>query len=114
MDITISGRHVDITEAMRTHAREKVSKLGKYSTHLMRAKVTLVIHGDRHTAEIVATVRGHSELVAKCETHDMYVAIDRATNKIEKQLHRLEERFRSRRQRRPEEETPRTPEAGSP
>jgi len=98
VDLTISGRHVDVTDAMRAHARERVSRLQKYSPNLMRARVTLSIQGERHIAEIVATVRGRSELVAKCESHDMYLSIDRAAEKVEKQIHRLEERARERRQ----------------
>ncbi len=98
MDLTISGRHVAVTDAMREHARQRVKKLERYGSHLMRVKVTLSIHGDRHEAEIVGVVRGRGDLVAKCETHDMYLAIDQTTVKMEKQLHKLEERFRDRRE----------------
>ena len=98
MDLTIAGRHVDVTDAMRAHARERVHRLERYSPHLTRVTVTLAIEGERHSAEIVAGVRRHGELVAKTETHDMYQAIDQATEKIEKQLHRLERRVKDRRE----------------
>lgn len=98
MEVTISGRHVEVTDAMRDHARQRVGRLERFSPHLMRAKVTLGIEGDRHTAEVVASVRRKGKVVAKHESHDMYLSIDHAISKLEKQLHRVEERFRARRE----------------
>ena len=98
MEVSISGRHVAITDAMREHARKRVQRLERHSPHVMRARVTLAIEGDRHIAEIVASVRRRSELVAKCETHDMYKSIDQVTEKVEKQLHRLEDRVKNHRE----------------
>ena len=120
MDIRISGRHVEVTDAMRAHARERVEKLERYSPHLTHVAVTLSIEGARHTAEMLASFKGRGDVVAKCETHDMYQAIDQATGKIEKQLRKLEARVKDRRdvsrQRRSVEEPspPTEPEADEP
>jgi putative sigma-54 modulation protein len=97
VDVTISGRHVAVTDAMREHARQRAEKLAVLSQHLMRAKITLSIESGRQIAEVIASVRKHGEMVAKSESHDMYAAIDEATAKIEKQLHKIEDRFRTRR-----------------
>lgn len=104
MDIVISGRHVEVTDAMREHARERVGRLERYSSHLMRATVTLTIEGDRHAAEIIGVVRSKSDAVAKHESHDMYLSIDHAVSKIEKQLRKLEARFKTHRGEEPREE----------
>lgn len=98
MEVTISGRHVAVTDAMREHARQRVQRLELFARHLMQAKVTLSIEGERHTAEIVGHVRGKSSIVAKSQSHDMYLSIDRATERMEKQLHKLEDRFKDRRE----------------
>jgi ribosomal subunit interface protein len=97
VDVTISGRHVEVTDAMREHARERAEKLATLSPHLMHAKITLSIESGRQIAEVVATVRRRGETVAKCESHDMYAAIDEAAAKIERQLHKTEDRFRAKR-----------------
>ena len=97
MEVTISGRHVAVTDAMREHARERAEKLAAASQHLMHAKITLSIESGRQIAEIIVKSRQHGELVAKSESHDMYAAIDAAAAKIEKQLHKIEDRFRSKR-----------------
>lgn len=98
MDVTISGRHVAVTDAMREHARERVRKLERFAHHLMHAKVTLSIEGERHAAEIVAYVRSRNEVVAKSQSHDMYLSIDQAVARMEKRLHKLEDRFKNRRE----------------
>ena len=98
MDITIAGRHVAVTDAMRDHARALAERMGKYGPHLMHVKVTLAIEGDRKIAEFVGAVRAKkTELVAKVESHDMYVALDSAAAKIERQLEKMEGRFKTRR-----------------
>ena len=98
MELTISGRHVDVTDAMREHASERMERLERYSPHIMRVRVTLAIEGDRHMAEIVTSVRKRGELVAKSESLDMYQSIDQATEKMERQLHKLEERNKEHRE----------------
>ena len=103
MDVTISGRHVEVTDAMRDHARERVGKLERFSPHLMHATVILAIEGDRHTAEVIGAVRSKGDIVAKHESHDMYLSIDQAISKAERQLRKLEERFRHRRETQREE-----------
>jgi putative sigma-54 modulation protein len=93
----ISGRHVAVTDGMREHARLRAEKLEHVSERLMRATITLSIEGGRQIAEVVASIRRHGELVAKAESHDMYLSIDQAISKIEKQLQKTEERFRGKR-----------------
>ena len=97
MEVTISGRHVAVTDAMREHARTRAEKLESLSQHLMHAKVTLSIESGRQIAEVICAVRQHGEMVAKSESHDMYAAIDQAIGKLEKQLHKIEERYRTKR-----------------
>lgn len=97
MELIISGRHVGVTDAMREHARARAEKLGRISNHLMHITVTLAIEGERHAAEIIAKTRGKGELVAKSVSHDMYASIDQVAAKVEKQLQKVEARYRDRR-----------------
>jgi ribosome-associated inhibitor A len=82
---------------MREHARQRAEKLASSSQHLMSVKITLSIEGTRQIVEVIASVRKHGEMVGKSESHDMYAAIDEAISKIEKQLHKSEDRFRAKR-----------------
>ncbi len=48
-------------------------------------------------AEAVARTRGKGEAVAKSVSHDMYASIDQVISKIEKQLQKVEARYKQRR-----------------
>lgn len=98
VDLTISGRHVAVTDAMRDHARQRAEKFEHFTSHLMGVKVTLSVEGERQMAEFLAHTRGKGELVAKAVTKDMYASIDQAAGKLEKQLDKLEARLRDRRE----------------
>ena len=98
LDLTISGRHVAVTDAMRDHARQRAEKFEHFTSHLMGVKVTLSVEGERQMAEFIAHTRGKGELVAKAVTKDMYASIDQAAGKLEKQLDKLEARLRDRRE----------------
>ena len=50
LPITITGRHVSVTEAMREHAYKKVDGLHLDYPKIIEAKVLLNVEGDRHIA----------------------------------------------------------------
>ena len=87
MQFTITGKHVDITEAIRTHAEEKASKLPRYYNSINQVEV--IVDGSDHgqvTVEVIA--RGeHSNLFVASESgSDAYQCIDLAVHKMERQL----------------------------
>jgi putative sigma-54 modulation protein len=86
---TITGKHIDITEAIRKHAEEKTSKLPKYYNSINQVEV--IIDGSlsgNTSVEIIA--RGeHSKVFVVTETgEDAYRCIDLAVHKLERQLRR--------------------------
>jgi putative sigma-54 modulation protein len=86
---TITGKHIEITEALRRHAEEKTSKLPKYYSSINQVEV--IIDGGRSgstSVEIIA--RGeHSKIFVATETgEDAYQCIDVAVHKLERQLRR--------------------------
>lgn len=97
MDLIVSGRNVAVTDAMRENARQRAEKLQRFSPHLTRVTITLAIEGDRHMAEAVGVVRTKGEAVAKADSADMYASIDQAVTRLERQLQKMEARFRDHR-----------------
>jgi putative sigma-54 modulation protein len=86
---TITGKHIDITEAIRKHAEEKTSKLPRYYSSINQVEVIIDGNQGGHTGvEIIA--RGeHSKVFVVTETgEDAYQCIDLATHKLERQLRR--------------------------
>ncbi len=95
MLFTISGKHIDITEAIRSHAEEKTAKLPKYYSSINQVEV--IIDGSRSgntSVEIIA--RGeHSKVFVVTETgEDAYRCIDLAVHKLERQIRRRKGRER--------------------
>ncbi|MBW8000968.1 MAG: ribosome-associated translation inhibitor RaiA [Planctomycetes bacterium] len=89
MLFTITGKHIDITEAIRTHAEEKTAKLPRYYSSVNQIEVILDGNsGAGISVEIIA--RGeHSNVFVVTETgDDAYKCIDIAVHKLERQLRR--------------------------
>jgi putative sigma-54 modulation protein len=99
MDFEYTGRHVDVTPALRAHVEEHFRKVehlfGNAST--ARAHVIIDVVKNRHIAEILLHWREHT-LTAKDTNADMYQALTRCIDKIEKQAVRLKKKIIERRQ----------------
>lgn len=96
MDITVTFRHMEPTESLRTYAEEKVSKIKKYLDFPIEAHVVLTVEKFRHTADVTLSVNG-TLVKGLEETSDMYSAIDQVMDKIEKQVKRYRSKIRNRR-----------------
>lgn len=94
MNIAITGRNIDITEAIKTHAEEKVARIEKYMHDIIDVHIILSVEKFRHKAEI--TVQGDGlNLHAEDVTEDMYAAIDSVTSKAEAQARKHKEKLKT-------------------
>jgi len=96
MDITVTFRHTEPIESLKTYAEEKISKINKYLDSPAEAHVVLSVEKFRHQADVSLGVNG-TRIKAVEETGDMYSAIDQVMDKIEKQVKRHISKIRSRR-----------------
>jgi putative sigma-54 modulation protein len=96
MQLSVTFRHMDSTDALRDYAREKVERIRKYFPDPIKAHVVLVCdRGYNHTADVMLTL--HNGLVIKGveTTEDMYSSIDLVMAKIERQVRRYKEKIRN-------------------
>lgn len=87
MLFTITGKHIEITEAIRKHAEEKTAKLPKYYSSINRVEV--IIDGNQGgdtSVEVIAKAEHSKIFVGSEEGQDAYRCIDMAVHKIERQL----------------------------
>ena len=96
MDITVTFRHMEPTESLKTYAAEKVSKIKKYLDFPLEAHIVLTVEKFRHSADVTLSVNG-TRIKGVEETEDMYSAIDSVMDKIEKQVKRHLSKIRKRR-----------------
>jgi putative sigma-54 modulation protein len=91
---TITGKHVNITDAIRSHAQERTEKLPKYYSGINQVEVLVDGQGGKITVEVIA--RGeHSNVFVATETgEDIPQCIDLAVHKLERQLRKKKARER--------------------
>ncbi|MBX3292665.1 MAG: ribosome-associated translation inhibitor RaiA [Acidobacteria bacterium] len=92
MNIDYTGRHIEVTPALKAHVEEHFSKL----TNLFDGKtpkVHVVIEVERglHRSEIVMNWR-NDVLTAETSADDMYQSLTQTISKIEKQARRLKDK----------------------
>ena len=96
MQLSISGHHVDITDALRAYATEKVGKLERHFDQITNVHVVLSVENRvNQRAEATMHVSG-AELFADADSDDMYAAIDALTDKLDRQLLKHKEKLVSR------------------
>lgn len=96
MKLDITGRHIDISPAIRDFTRDKLSKLDRWIDEVMEVHVILSVEKHRHIAEIVVKGR-HNTFTGTDETGDMYASIGNVVDKIEKQARRQKDKIAGRR-----------------
>lgn len=91
MQVSITFRHMDASDAIRNHIDSKLAHIQKFLIKPMEAHVTLTVEKFRHTAEITLSEQ-YFQAKAKEVTDDMYLSIDRALDKIEAQVKKHKEK----------------------
>ncbi len=91
-DVTITGIHLDLTDALKTLVTEKVEKLFHHESHILRIKVDLE-YNSNITKQKEYIAKGHIEingppLVATAETGDLYKSVDDMVEKLDRMLRR--------------------------
>lgn len=93
MDVTVSSRHMELTEPLRQAAEEKIGRLERFLDGMERAEVHFSEEknpriADRDVCEV--TISGHGHHVrTKALAADPFAAVDVAVDKLEHQLHKL-------------------------
>ena len=95
MIFTITGKHIEITEAIKQYVEEKTSKLPRYYNSINRIEVIIDAGPGGNTfVEIIASAE-HGHVFVASETHgDAYRCIDTVVRKLERQLKRKKTRQR--------------------
>jgi putative sigma-54 modulation protein len=95
LELIISGRHAELTEALTNYAKEKFGKLERYFDGILSMEAILKVEKNAQIVEAVARVQGGKEIVAEASQPDMYAAIDVAEDKLMRQLKKHKERLHS-------------------
>lgn len=96
MQISITGHHVEVTDAMKQHVEGKISKLKRHFDNVTDIHVILTVEKLEQKAEATVQVSG-AKLFADDVQEDMYVAIDNMVDKLDRQIIKHKEKIQARR-----------------
>ncbi|MGH8161544.1 MAG: ribosome hibernation-promoting factor, HPF/YfiA family [Gammaproteobacteria bacterium] len=90
MNSTITGRHLEITPALKDYVNTKLERLQRHHAPPTSAQVVLTVDKLDHKAEGILQISGET-VVAEAVDADMYAAIDALADKLDRQLRRHKE-----------------------
>lgn len=91
MQVSLSGRHVEVTPALRTYVEEKLQRLERHYDNLIDIHVVVSVEKLRQHVEATVHYAGGT-VFAEQEHEDMYAAIDLMVDKLDTQIRRQKER----------------------
>jgi len=101
MQVTVTGRHMGVSDPLKRYCLGKAEKLARYFDRVVSVQVILDGRDGRHSAEVIVHVDRAEPFVAVEAHDDAYAAFDLVLDKIERQLRRHKERVRNRKHPKP-------------
>ena len=85
MQIRMRGRHFQLTEALKEYAEKEISQLEKFFDNIIDCHLILDTERYKQVAELMIKVYG-TVLTSKVKSEDMKVSIEKAVEKVARQL----------------------------
>ena len=94
MKLTVTGRNIEITDGIRNHLNDKMDKTIADLGEAADVHVALSVEKHRHFAEVTVKTNGFT-LHSQDETEDLYTSMDKALEKMEKQIRKNKEKAKA-------------------
>lgn len=92
MKLRITGRHMDVTPALRQYVETRFERLDRYGLKVGSLQVVLDVEKLQHKAEVVGAVNG-KRVQAKTSTREMYATIDSLVDRVDAQFRKWKEKL---------------------
>lgn len=96
MQLSLTGHHVEITDAMRSYVKDKIERLERHFDNVTNVHVILSVEKLQQKAEATVHLSG-AEVFADSTHEDMYAAIDGLVDKLDRQVIKHKEKLKNRR-----------------
>lgn len=97
MELVIRGAKIKVTDAMKSYIEEKIGKLDKYLEDAANIRATVVVKVKGHNQIIEVTIPLKSFILRSEESQeDFYAAVDKAVDKLERQIRKNKTRIKER------------------
>lgn len=92
MNLRITGRHMDLTPALRNYVETRFGRLDRYGLKVGSLQVVLGVEKLQHKAEVTGAVSG-KRIQAKTSTPEMYATIDALVDRVDAQFRKWKGRL---------------------
>ena len=92
MNLTITGRHMEMTEALKSYIGGGLDKLRSHFDRVIDADVVLSVEKHRHIAEMTLHANG-IRIHGRESSSDMYASVDAVLVKLDRQVRRYKDRI---------------------
>ncbi len=96
MNIIVTGRHLEITPALKNYVEKKVKRINRYLSNISEAVVTISVQKYRHKVEVLLKANGVL-IQAEGVTSEVYSSIDEVSEKLGRQIKKYKEKLVSHR-----------------
>ena len=94
MNLHLTGHHVEITPAIREYVTAKLAKIERHFDHVIDVNVIMTVEKLDQKIEANVHLSG-KDIHVQAHEGDMYAAIDGLIDKLDRQVLRHKERFKS-------------------
>ena len=91
MNLTVTGRNFEITDAIKNFIKKRIGKTGDRLYDNANIHFSFYVDKNRHMAEATVKQKGLTTR-AKDETRDLYLTVDNVLGKVEKQIRKHKSR----------------------
>lgn len=96
MNVIVTGRHVEVTDALKKYATDKIEKFERFEANITEANFVFSLEKHNHKVEASLKVNGHS-IQADSVTEEMYSSIDEVLDKLGRQIRKMKDKTDSKR-----------------
>lgn len=96
MGLRVTGKNMDIGDAMRVHVQEKITAtMARYFDGALQGHVVVEPEGSGFRSDCTLHLRSGTTIAADGRGHDAYAAFDSAAERIERRLRRHKSRLKN-------------------
>lgn len=99
MNISVTGRGMNVLDNVRLYAEQKAGKLERFDDQLQKIEVVISIEGDNKVVEMIAVPRKGGPIVGQTQHEDVHAAIDLVVDKMSQQLRKAKDKRKTKRKR---------------
>ena len=100
MKIKISERHTDASESLRAYVVDKTNALERFFDRIVSVDVVLLVEKERQIADFHAHLTNRKTITAREESTDMYASVDKAVDRLRRQLVKFKDQLQDVKERR--------------